>query len=66
MMKNLIKRYDNLVEDFKTWKNFVRILREKRTRRGAIDFDFAEAKIILNEVGKLLILNLMKEEYQIE
>ena len=33
------------------WKNFVRFL-IKENRRGAIDFDFEESKIILNEFGK--------------
>ena len=28
------------------------ILREKRSKRGAIDFDFPESKIILDEKGK--------------
>ncbi|ETJ25193.1 Ribonuclease R, partial [human gut metagenome] len=47
--EELIKRYDYLVDDFKTMEELCKILRAKRTKRGAIDFEIAEAKIILNE-----------------
>jgi ribonuclease R len=50
--EELIKRYDYLYEDFKTMEELCKILRNKRTRRGAIDFEIAEAKITLNELGK--------------
>ena len=50
--KELIKRYDYLVDDFKAMEELCKILREKRMKRGAIDFDFEESKIILNELGK--------------
>ncbi|MBX7386103.1 ribonuclease R [Clostridium chauvoei] len=50
--EELIKRYDYLVDDFKAMEELCLILREKRMRRGAIDFDFEESKIILNELGK--------------
>ena len=50
--EELIKRYDYLYEDFKTMEELCEILRRKRTKRGAIDFEIAEAKIILNELGK--------------
>lgn len=48
----LLKRYDYLVDDFKAMEELCLILREKRRKRGAIDFDFEESKIILNELGK--------------
>lgn len=48
----LIKRYNYLVDDFKTMEELCKILREKRTKRGAIDFEIAEAKIALNDLGK--------------
>ena len=48
----LIKRYNYLVDDFKTMEELCNILRAKRTKRGAIDFEIAEAKIILNDLGK--------------
>jgi len=50
--EELIKRYDYLHEDFKMMEDLCNILRKKRTRRGAIDFEIAEAKITLNELGK--------------
>lgn len=50
--EEVIKRYDYLVEDFKTMEELCNILYKKRIRRGAIDFDFQESKIILNETGK--------------
>ena len=69
----LIKRYDYLVDDFKTMEELCKILRAKRTKRGAIDFEIAEAKIILNELGKPIeikpydraISNRMIEEFML-
>ena len=49
---DLIKRYDYLVDDFKTMEELCNILYKKRLDRGAIDFEFAECKIILNQLGK--------------
>ncbi len=71
--EELIKRYDYLVDDFKTMKELCKILRAKRTKRGAIDFEIAEAKIILNELGKPIeikpydraISNRMIEEFML-
>ncbi len=37
---------------FRLMKELADILRKKRHRRGAIDFDFPESKIILNEKGR--------------
>lgn len=48
----LIERYKDLHEDFKIMEELCEILYEKRRRRGAIDFDFEECKIILNDNGK--------------
>ena len=47
-----IKKYDYLYEDFKHMQDLCGILNKKRMGRGAIDFDFDECKIILNEFGK--------------
>jgi ribonuclease R len=47
-----IKKYDYLYEDFKHMEDLCGILNKKRMVRGAIDFDFDECKIILNEFGK--------------
>jgi len=48
----LLERYKDLIPDFKLMKELALILRQKRTERGSIDFDFPEAKIILDENGK--------------
>ncbi|MEG0238238.1 MAG: ribonuclease R [Clostridium sp.] len=50
--EELIKKYDYLYEDFKAMEELATILRSKRMKRGAIDFDFEEAKITLNSLGK--------------
>ena len=50
--EELAAKYDYLLEDFEMMKELALILREKRMGRGAIDFDFDEAKIILDEKGK--------------
>ena len=71
--EELIKRYDYLYEDFKTMEELCKILRAKRTKRGAIDFEIAEAKITLNELGKPIeikpydreISNRMVEEFML-
>ena len=47
-----IKKYEYLYEDFKHMDDLCAILNKKRMGRGAIDFDFDECKIILNEFGK--------------
>ena len=46
------ERYHDLIPMFELMKELSHILRERRHRRGAIDFDFPEAKIILNESGE--------------
>ena len=50
--EELIKKYDYLVDDFKTMEELCLILRGKRRKRGAIDFEFEESKIVLNELGR--------------
>ncbi len=50
--EELLKRYDYLLGDFRTMEELALILRKKRMDRGAIDFDFDEAKIILDDKGK--------------
>lgn len=46
------KEYQELVPMFLLMDELAKILREKRHRRGAIDFDFPETKIVLDEKGK--------------
>lgn len=50
--EELIKKYDYLYDDFLAMEELANILNKKRMRRGAIDFDFEEAKITLNSLGK--------------
>ena len=50
--EELIKKYDYLVDDFRAMEELANILNKKRLNRGAVDFDFDESKIILNELGK--------------
>jgi ribonuclease R len=47
----LMERYNELVPMFRLMEELARKLRAKRMRRGAIDFDFREAKIYVNEEG---------------
>ena len=51
--EELKAKYSHVAEDFKTAEVLARILMERRNRRGAIDFDFPEAKIILTPEGKV-------------
>jgi ribonuclease R len=46
-----IKEYEELVGMFKLMQELAHILREKRKKRGSIDFDFPETKIILDKDG---------------
>lgn len=46
-----IKTYEQLVPMFELMKELAGILRDKRKKRGSIDFDFPESKIILDKQG---------------
>ncbi len=46
--------YAHLVPMFRQMEELAAILREKRRKRGSIDFDFPECKIILNREGQPL------------
>ncbi|MGV6937501.1 ribonuclease R [Paenibacillus sp. CMM36] len=48
----LMERYKDLVEVFGTMKELALKLRANRMRRGAVDFDFDEAKVIVDDEGK--------------
>ncbi len=48
----LLERYDYLLEEFNTMEELCSVLYKKRIDRGAIDFDFEESKIFLDEFGK--------------
>lgn len=45
------KRYEPLVPMFEMMEDLAAILRKKRMDRGAIDFDFKESKVIVDEDG---------------
>ncbi|MMZ47531.1 Ribonuclease R [compost metagenome] len=48
----LMERYKDLVDVFRTMKDLALKLRANRMRRGAVDFDFDEAKVIVDDEGK--------------
>lgn len=50
--KAVQKKYEKLVPHFRMMGELAEILTEKRRKRGAIDFDFAEAKVVVNEDGQ--------------
>lgn len=50
--KEMIKEYETLVPMFKRMEELASILQEKRRKRGAVDFDFPETKVILDDMGK--------------
>jgi ribonuclease R len=47
-----IAKYETLVPMFQEMEQLAAILRKKRMKRGSIDFDFPETKVILNQEGK--------------
>ncbi|MGL5346427.1 MAG: ribonuclease R, partial [Peptostreptococcaceae bacterium] len=65
--------FADLVDDFVEAEKLARILMGRRQRRGALDFDFPEAKIILNKEGEVVdikhyerrISNKMIEEFML-
>lgn len=50
--ENEIAQYQELVPMFRLMEELAGILRNKRKKRGSIDFDFPESKIILDEKGQ--------------
>jgi ribonuclease R len=46
------ERYADLVDNFKLMRELAMSLRAMRMRRGAIDFEFQESKVIVDEQGK--------------
>lgn len=50
--EDLLKRYEPLIPMFELMRELAEILRTKRMNRGAIDFDFKESKVLVDENGK--------------
>jgi len=71
--EELIQRYNPLIPMLEQMKDLALILRKKRKIRGAIDFDFDEAKITVDENGKpieikryqITIANKIIEEFML-
>ncbi len=51
--EDLMKRYEGCLEMFNTMQELQLTLKERRRVRGSIDFDFPEAKFILDDDGKI-------------
>jgi ribonuclease R len=49
--EEVIAKYESLVPFFDLMKELALILRQNRISRGAVDFDFKEAKVLVNEEG---------------
>ncbi|KGX92873.1 ribonuclease R [Pontibacillus halophilus JSM 076056 = DSM 19796] len=49
--EELKSRYESLVPMFKNMEDLAAILRKKRFSRGAIDFDFKEAQVLVDDEG---------------
>lgn len=52
--EELAKRYEELLPMFFQMKELSELLRNRRKKRGAIDFDFPESKLVLDENGKVV------------
>ncbi|MEC2063948.1 ribonuclease R [Bacillus inaquosorum] len=49
--EELKQKYEPLVPMFKDMERLAEILRDKRMNRGAVDFDFKEAKVLVDDEG---------------
>ncbi|MEJ8307339.1 ribonuclease R [Saccharibacillus sacchari] len=50
----LMERYGYLVDNFRTMRDLSLKLNARRMKRGAVDFDFEEAKVLLDDQGKAI------------
>lgn len=57
------ERYADLVDTFQLMRELALKLRSNRMRRGAVDFDFEESKVIVDETGKAI--DIVKRERSI-
>jgi ribonuclease R len=49
---DLIEEYNDMIDELRLMGEFSQVLRKNRFENGSIDFDFPEAKIILDDEGK--------------
>ncbi|MBM7582686.1 ribonuclease R [Caldicoprobacter guelmensis] len=56
--QELLPKYAEFLEDLRNMQRLSEILHRRRMRRGSIDFDLNEAKITLNEEGKVVDVRL--------
>lgn len=56
----LKERYKDHLTDFENMKKLSSILKDKRKRRGSVDFDFDEAKVIVDDSGKIVDIKRYK------
>jgi ribonuclease R len=69
----IVEKFAALLPELKVYEGLAKILRKRRMDRGAIDFNFAEAKIITDENGKAIdvviderrVANRMIEEFML-
>lgn len=61
--EKLKERYSHIYDDLKLMEELCHILNEKRERRGSLDFDFPEARIILDDKG--IPVEIREEERRI-
>ncbi|QHT58920.1 ribonuclease R [Paenibacillus lycopersici] len=61
--EEVAERYADLVDTFKLMEELAMRLRGMRMKRGAIDFDFVESKVIVDESGKAV--DIVKRERSI-
>jgi ribonuclease R len=52
--EELMKRYHEQMDMFKTMEDLQSILKERRRQRGSIEFDFPEAKFKLDDKGRII------------
>lgn len=57
------ERYSDLVGMFQNMQELAMKLRDNRMRRGAVDFDFVESKVVVDEEGKAI--DIVKRERSI-
>ena len=61
-LDNKDKVYDDeiLIEKLELFDNLYKILKNKREKRGAIDFNFTESQIDVNEKGDVLNISIFE------